>query len=121
VFDIGFTELLLIGIIGLLVLGPERLPRAIRTGSLWLGRLRRQFSEIKAEVNRELGTDEIRAQLHNESIMSDLKKSREALENTSAALRQPGQAAFKSAAQPSVAATDQSPRDATDSDAQNTP
>ena len=40
-FDIGFAELLLIAVVGLLVIGPERLPSAIRTTSLWLGRLRR--------------------------------------------------------------------------------
>ena len=51
-FDIGFSELLLIAVIGLLVLGPERLPTAVRTTSLWVGRLRRQFNQIRAEVER---------------------------------------------------------------------
>ena len=81
-FDIGFTELLLIAVVGLVVLGPERLPRAVRTASLWIGRLRRQFNEIRTEVEREIGADEIRAQLHNESIMRELRASREALEGT---------------------------------------
>ena len=49
-FDIGFSELLLIGVIGLLVLGPERLPTAVRTASLWIGRIRRQFNEIRTEA-----------------------------------------------------------------------
>ncbi len=86
-FDIGFSELLLIGVVGLLVLGPERLPGAIRTASLWIGRIRRQFHEIKAEVEREIGADEIRAQLRNEAIMDELRQSREALESSARELR----------------------------------
>lgn len=68
-FDIGFSELLLVGLVALLVLGPERLPGAVRTASLWIGRLKRSFSAIKAEVEREIGADEIRRQLHNEQIL----------------------------------------------------
>ncbi|MCQ4325142.1 twin-arginine translocase subunit TatB [Stutzerimonas stutzeri] len=72
-FDIGFTELLLVGLVALLVLGPERLPGAVRTTGLWVGRLKRSFSNIKAEVEREIGADEIRRQLHNERIL-DLER-----------------------------------------------
>ena len=68
-FDIGFTELLLIGVVALVVLGPERLPGAVRTAGLWIGRIKRSFSAIKAEVEREIGADEIRRQLHNEQIL----------------------------------------------------
>ena len=88
-FDIGFSELLLIAVVGLLVLGPERLPTAVRTTSLWIGRLRRQFTEIRAEVEREIGADEIRAQLRNEEIMEQLRESREVIESTSREIRQP--------------------------------
>lgn len=88
-FDIGFSELLLIAVVGLLVLGPERLPTAVRTTSLWIGRLRRQFTEIRAEVEREIGADEIRAQLRNEEIMDQLRESREVIESTSREIRQP--------------------------------
>ncbi|MES2817767.1 MAG: Sec-independent protein translocase protein TatB [Pseudomonadota bacterium] len=69
-FGISFGELLLIGLIALLVLGPERLPGAARTAGLWIGRLKRSFNAIKQEVEREIGADEIRRQLHNENIMS---------------------------------------------------
>ncbi|MCB1631331.1 MAG: twin-arginine translocase subunit TatB [Pseudomonadales bacterium] len=81
-FEIGFSELLLVAVIGLLVLGPERLPTAIRTASLWIGRIRRQFHEIKTEVEREIGADEIRAQLRNEAIMDELRQSRDALQSS---------------------------------------
>ena len=58
-FDIGFTELLLIGLVALFVLGPERLPGAVRTAGLWIGRAKRSFANIKSEVEREIGADEI--------------------------------------------------------------
>lgn len=77
-FDIGFSELLLVGLVALIVFGPERLPGAARTAGLWIGRLKRSFSAIKAEVEREMGADEIRRQLHNEQILQlerELKQS----------------------------------------------
>ncbi|MFJ3261401.1 Sec-independent protein translocase protein TatB [Pseudomonas sp. NPDC086581] len=68
-FGISFSELLLVGLVALLVLGPDRLPGAARTAGLWIGRLKRSFNAIKTEVERELGADEIRRQLHNEHIL----------------------------------------------------
>lgn len=79
-FDIGFPELLLISVVALLVVGPDRLPETIRTITLWLGRFRRSFANIKQEIENEIGADEIRAQLYNESIMQDIEKSKETLE-----------------------------------------
>jgi len=69
---IGFFELLLISVVALLVLGPEKLPGAIRTTSLWIGRARRSFNKVKSEIEQQLNADEIRRQLHNESILADL-------------------------------------------------
>lgn len=88
-FEIGFSELLMVAVIGLLVLGPERLPSAVRTTSLWIGRLRRQFNEIRADIEREVGADEIRAQLRNEQIMDQLRESRQALESSARSLTAP--------------------------------
>ena len=68
-FDVGFSELLLVGLVALLVLGPERLPVAARMAGLWIGRLKRSFNSLKSEVERELGADEIRRPLHNEIIL----------------------------------------------------
>ena len=69
-FGISFSELLLVGLVALLVLGAARLPGAARTAGLWVGRLKRSFNAIKQEVEREIGADEIRRQLHNEHILS---------------------------------------------------
>lgn len=65
-FDIGFSELVIIAVVGLLVIGPERLPGAIRTGSAWLSRIKRGFNDIKNEVQQEL---------HNDAVMQDLKNA----------------------------------------------
>jgi len=73
VFDIGFPELLILALIALLVLGPDRLPEAMRTLGLMVGRLRRSYLSARAEIEREVGMDEVRRQLHNESIMKEFK------------------------------------------------
>ena len=78
-FGISFSELLLVGLVALLVLGPERLPHAARTAGLWVGRLKRSFNAIKQEVEREIGADEIRRQLHNEHILSLEQEARKIL------------------------------------------
>ena len=80
-FDIGFPELMIVSIVALLVVGPERLPGAIRSMSLWIGRFRRSFTNIKQEIEKEIGADEIRSQLYNESIMQDLEKTKDVFED----------------------------------------
>lgn len=73
-FDIGGLELLLITVVALLVIGPERLPETLRTLGLWLGRLRRSFTSVKAEIEKEIGMDEVKRQLHNEAVMEEMKR-----------------------------------------------
>ncbi|GLX16253.1 sec-independent protein translocase protein TatB [Pseudomonas straminea] len=79
-FGISFSELLLVALVALLVLGPERLPGAARTAGLWIGRIKRSFNSIKEEVEREIGADEIRRQLHNERIL-ELEREMQAVKN----------------------------------------
>jgi sec-independent protein translocase protein TatB len=59
-FDIGFTELLVIGVVALIVVGPERLPRVARTAGALLGRLQRYVADVKADINREIELEELR-------------------------------------------------------------
>ncbi len=73
-FDVGFIEMLVVGVIALIVLGPERLPGAVRTVGLTVGRIKRGFADVRSQVEREIGADEIRQQLHNERIMENLEK-----------------------------------------------
>ena len=96
-FEIGFSELLLVGLVALLVFGPERLPGAARTAGLWIGRLKRSFNAIKSEVEREIGADEIRRQLHNEQI---LQMERELKQAQQAAIALPSPSVPAAAAEP---------------------
>src|ERR671920_1597569 len=59
-FDIGFSELLVIGLVALIVIGPEKLPRMARTVGHLAGRLQRYVSDVKADINREIELDELR-------------------------------------------------------------
>ncbi|MFD0739606.1 Sec-independent protein translocase protein TatB [Lysobacter koreensis] len=62
-FDIGFSELFVIAIVALLVLGPERLPKAARFAGLWVRRARAQWYSVKSELENELADDELRRSL----------------------------------------------------------
>ena len=62
-FDIGATELLLVAIIGLVVVGPERLPRLARSVGLWVKKLRGQVSSIQQDINRELELEDLKIKL----------------------------------------------------------
>ena len=62
-FDIGFLELMVVGILGLLVLGPERLPVAARTVGLFIGKIRRTMSNIQDDLERQVRTDELKEKL----------------------------------------------------------
>jgi sec-independent protein translocase protein TatB len=60
VFDIGFSEIVVIGVVALIVIGPERLPKVARTLGHMFGRLQRYVNEVKADINREMELDELR-------------------------------------------------------------
>ena len=64
-FDIGFWEIALIGVIALLVIGPERLPGAARTAGLYVGRIRRYVAHVRSDIERELHADELRQIVNN--------------------------------------------------------
>jgi sec-independent protein translocase protein TatB len=82
VFDIGFFELLVVGVVGLLVIGPERLPETVRTVALWWGRLKRSIQSTRTEIEQQIGADDIRRQLHNEEVMRRLEESQESIKRT---------------------------------------
>lgn len=70
-FDIGFLELLLIGVVGLLVLGPERLPKAARTLGLWIGKIKRTVSGMQREISAQLEAEELRQKLNEQQKKLD--------------------------------------------------
>lgn len=75
-FDIGFSEIVVCAVVALIVIGPERLPETVRTIGLWIGRLKRSMRDTRAEIERQIGVDDIRRQLHNEEIMRSLESAR---------------------------------------------
>jgi sec-independent protein translocase protein TatB len=81
-FGFGFSELVVVGIVALVVLGPEKMPGAVRTAALWIGRMRRSFNTIKQDIEREIGADEIRRQLRNEEIMEKFRNAQAQIQNT---------------------------------------
>ena len=78
----SWGELFLIAVIGLLVIGPDKLPETLRTLSLWFGRMRRSFTQVKGEIEKEIGMDEVRRQLHNEAIMAEMKRIEDDVKST---------------------------------------
>jgi sec-independent protein translocase protein TatB len=81
-FDIGFSELLVIALVTLLVMGPERLPQTVRSISLWIGRLKQMLASARRDLEQEVGMDDIRQQLHNEQVMRELNESKDHLEES---------------------------------------
>lgn len=59
-FDIGFSEMAIIAVVALIVLGPERLPRVARQAGQWLGKLQRYVSDVKSDINRQMELEELR-------------------------------------------------------------
>lgn len=82
-FDIGFTELLVIAVVALVVLGPERLPKAARFAGLWVRRARAQWHSVKDELERELAADELKR---------NLQSARQTLQETEQSIRDGGDA-----------------------------
>jgi sec-independent protein translocase protein TatB len=72
-FDIGFWELALIGVVALLVVGPDRLPGLARTIGLWVGRIRRYVSTVRDDIEREIQADELRKMLDKPDELNPLK------------------------------------------------
>jgi sec-independent protein translocase protein TatB len=75
-FDIGFSELVVIAVVALIVIGPERLPKAARTMGHLFGRLQRYVNDVKADINREIELDELRKlQREVQTAATELKTS----------------------------------------------
>jgi len=75
-FDLGFSELMVIALVALVVIGPERLPRVARTMGHLAGRLQRYVADVKADINREVELDELRKMRDSmQSAASDMESS----------------------------------------------
>ncbi len=72
-FDIGFIELLLIGVVALVVVGPERLPKLASTLGRWVGRARHFISNVKNDIDREMRQEQIREALGRDADLNEIK------------------------------------------------
>ncbi|MEC4768409.1 Sec-independent protein translocase protein TatB [Halomonas sp. CUBES01] len=81
-FDFGFFEILVIGVVGLLVLGPERLPRAARAVGLWVGKIKRTVSGMQREISAQLEAEDLRQTLNDQQKKLDdsLRKAKQDVE-----------------------------------------
>jgi sec-independent protein translocase protein TatB len=73
-FDVGFSELCLIGLVSLLVIGPERLPKVARLAGYWLGKTQRMVASVKEEIKLELHAEEMRQIFKEQSELEDVQK-----------------------------------------------
>ncbi|SDH84308.1 Sec-independent protein translocase protein TatB [Propionivibrio dicarboxylicus] len=75
-FDVGFSELMVIAIVALVVIGPERLPKVARTAGLLFGRLQRYVNDVKSDISREIQLDELKR------LQADMQASAHAFERS---------------------------------------
>ena len=109
-FDIGFWELTIIGVVALLVIGPEKLPRVARTAGMWVGRARRFVSSVKSDIDREIAADELKKtlakQAESQSLYDIIEETEKTIQDTK------GQIADD--VKPADASLTQKPNDASD-------
>ncbi|WP_295398910.1 Sec-independent protein translocase protein TatB [uncultured Thiocystis sp.] len=72
-FDVGFSELIMVAVVALLVVGPERLPKLARVAGMWLGRARRTLVSVKQEIDRELKAGELAEILKQQAVSKPLE------------------------------------------------
>lgn len=80
--DIGFSEILLVIAIALIVIGPKRLPEAARFLGYWTGKLKRITQTARSDMERELGIDDIKREVHNQLRLEQLDAERKQVEET---------------------------------------
>lgn len=113
-FDVGFSELVLIALVALVVIGPERLPKVARTVGVLLGRLQRYVNDVKSDINREIQLDELKkfrdevsnqAREMQDSMTSDMRAVEDSL-NRSIAMPEEASTLSHDDAQKSAALAD---------------
>jgi len=116
-FDVGFSEILVIALVALIVIGPERLPKVARTLGHLFGRLQRYVTEVKADIDREMQMDELRklqSSMHEaahsleKSVSESVRDSEAQIKTLSDAVEQTGvnTASSPSASKPETASVD---------------
>jgi sec-independent protein translocase protein TatB len=84
---ISTVETMVVLLVILLVIGPEKLPDTLRTLGLWIGRLQRSFTNVKTEIEKEIDMDGIRRELHNEAVMEEMRRIQKEVDSTTQGLK----------------------------------
>jgi sec-independent protein translocase protein TatB len=103
-FDIGFSEMIVIAVIALIVLGPEKLPRVARTAGHLLGRMQRYVNDVKADINREIELDELRKlQKEMQNTASSIEQSvKGQISSVESEFKQIGDSTQKALSEPAI-------------------
>ena len=117
-FDVGFSELLIIAVVALLVLGPERLPKAARFAGLWVRKARAQWYAVKSELELELAREEMKKHLQDaeNSIQAPVQALQDELRQTEKAIDADWRAEATPADPPLGAEPEPAPENATDTE-----
>jgi sec-independent protein translocase protein TatB len=86
-FDVGFSELLMVGLVTLLVIGPERLPKVARLAGFWLGKTRSMVASVKSEIKQELHAEELRQILKEQADLEEFHAALNETENAANAIK----------------------------------
>jgi sec-independent protein translocase protein TatB len=73
-FEVGFSEILMVGLVALLVIGPEKLPKVARMAGFWLAKTKRMVASVKQEIHEEFQAEELRQTLKNQTGMHEFQK-----------------------------------------------
>lgn len=115
-FDVGFSELVLVAIVALLVVGPERLPKVARVAGMWLGRARRTLGAVKHEIDRELKASELADILKQQALSQSVESIIEISTQAATTSPAPPTATVATATDSAPAAPASSPADSTPRD-----
>jgi sec-independent protein translocase protein TatB len=98
-FDIGFSELCMVGLVTLLVVGPERLPKVARYAGFWIGKARYMIASVKAEIREELQAEEMRQVFKEQTELKEIQRmlddASDAADSIKSSIEQPQQADVK--------------------------
>ena len=100
-FDIGFSEMVIIAVVALVVLGPERLPRVARQAGQWIGKLQRYVSDVKSDINRQMELDELR------KLQADVTSAAKSLEGSMQSVVSDAQAGLEGLSSPGGSGSDE--------------
>lgn len=94
-FDVGFFELVLIAVVALVVVGPEKLPKLARTAGLWIGRGRRVLADVKADIEKEIKAEELKRILDEQKVKNPLHEIVEETQTTVRDIKEKGETALQ--------------------------